>query len=179
MKSLSSLDFSKTDASRFRWIPLDIGRFELRDAKDCFATLEWPHVSGAHAHGRVAEGGWDIRRLSLFGPYIRIATLAGGAEVAHFGKASLDDPAQVKFRDDSIYLWRPLVTVEGMSFETPEGKPVVDFRPRLVSEQHFTNVSVYQWVDHLPQLLLLGWYILEMEYREDTNLNEDEISYNA
>jgi hypothetical protein len=171
--------FSEQEPTRLKWIQTTARGFELLKDHDCLATLEWPHPISAHAHGRTADGTWDIRRLSLFGPYVRVANLRAGAEVAHFGKATLEAPCVLRFHDGSLYHWRPLVTVEGMSFETAEGKPIVDFRPKVLAEQHLSNVSVYKWVEQLPLLLLVGWYVLEMEYREDINLDENEFFIKA
>ncbi len=168
--------FSEVEGKRLKWTQTGPRAFELRTGQDVVAALEWPHLNAAHAQGRIAEAAWDFRRLSLFGPYIRMATLATGVEVAHFGRGSLEEACAVKFHDGHTYWWRPLVTVEGMSFETLDNKPVVDFRPRLVDERHEANISVYKLNAHVPVLLLLGWYVLEMEYREDISMPSGEAS---
>jgi len=161
--------FSENEMKRLKWINVAPARFELRADKEVLATLEWPRPTSVHAHGRTTHGIWDLRRLSLFGPYVQVTSLDSGAEVAHFGKGSLEEPCTVKFHDGHTYYWRPLVMVEGMSFETLEGKPVVDIRPYQRENQHSANVSIYKRGSHLPILLLLGMYLLEMEYREDTS----------
>jgi hypothetical protein len=168
--------FSEIAVGRYKWVETGPRAFELRAGREVVASLEWPHVSGVRAQGRAGESAWDLRRLSLFGPYIRVGTLEEDTEVAHFGKSSLDEACTVVFHSGQVYYWRPLAMVDGMSFETPDGKPVVDFRPHVRAEQHSANITILKEVEPLPVLLLLGWYILEMEYREDVSLSSGEAS---
>lgn len=164
------------EPGRYKWVEVGVRSFELRLGHEVVATLEWPHSSGVRAQGTAEGNKWDLRRLSLFGPYIRVATLDEDVEVAHFGKGSLDDACRVMFQSGQVFYWRPLAMVDGMSFETPDGQPVVDFRPYVRAEQHGANVTVFKAGPHLPVLLLLGWYVLEMEYREDISLSPGEVS---
>jgi hypothetical protein len=57
-----------------------------------------------------------------------------------------------------------------MTFGTPDGSAIVDFRPYTHS-QRGANITVHKVVPALPVLLVLGWYILEMEYREQFGLS--------
>lgn len=159
--------FEKSELKRLRWQQAGELAFDLRDGKETLASLQWKHAVGPHAIGRTAESEWDIERLSLFGPYIRIRTAADSVEVAHFGRGHLDEACTLRFHHGGQFVWGPLGMVDGMSFALADGKPVVDFRPYMRGDERGANLTVHQIVSELPVLLLLGWYVLEMEYRED------------
>jgi hypothetical protein len=162
--------FEKAEMKRLKWLQSGPTAFDLVEGRETLAALEWTRAVGHHARGWTADQNWEFERLSLFGPYVRIRVADEGSEIAHFGRSAVEEPCVARFHGGAQYVWGPLGMIDGMTFGTQVGQPVVDFRPYMRGEDRGANITVHRAVPELPLLLLLGWYVLEMEYREDYGL---------
>jgi hypothetical protein len=171
--------FDNLELKRLAWVAEGPSAFDLREGLNTLAILEWSDAASDHAQGRTVDRAWDLERVSLFGPYVRVSTSETGPEIAHFGTAAVDQPCMAHFPDGVQYAWGPLAVIDGMSFGTPDGQAVVDFRPYADRDDRGAHVTVHEAVPELAVLLLLGFYILEMENRDIYGLSIEKSPVSA
>lgn len=150
---------------------------ELRSDGGLYATLKWKKMFGSLAVGECSEGRFTFKRGGFLRPFVTVRK-----------ESSSSDLAVMRFRSGSVIL----NTVFGLSgvlefeagrryafnrlsfwksrwaFVDEDGIPLVTF-DRKMKGKPTANVAInvdFRQIPYLYILLVLGWYVIILDYEE-------------
>jgi hypothetical protein len=142
--------------------------FELRAGNEILATLRWAKAFGALAFGESNARTVTFKRISLFGPRVRIRDSETNAELALLGQASVDEPEILKLSTGECFLLVP-IGESGISFQDTENNTILTLYTTNGAREETVAVNASEKWANMPAFLLLamlGLYVLELQ-RED------------
>jgi len=164
---------------KLMWTQLNalIRYHELRSDGGLYATLKWKKMFGSLAIGECSEGRFTLKRGGFLRPFVTVRRENSG-----------NDLATMRFRSGSVILNTVLGLSGALEFETghryafnrlsfwkskwaftdENGLPLVTF-DRKMKGKPTANVTINCDFRHIPYihiLLLLGWYVIILDYEE-------------
>lgn len=152
--------------------------YELWAGAELVASLRWSKVVGSLALGEAAEGAWTLKRTGFLNPRVTLRVHGAEANLAVFSPG-WRGAGVLEYVDDHKYQWAG-VTFWGSEwvFTSPFGAELVHVRPetpplREAGEGRALVVAYTRFEPaaatdpHLPQLVLLGWYLLVLMAEDD------------
>ena len=150
---------------------------ELRSDGGLYATLKWKKMFGSLASGECSEGRFTFKRAGFLRPSVTVrregsesnlATMrfSSGSVImnAAFGLSGvLEFEAGHKFAFNRLSFWK-----SRWAFVDENGIPLVIF-DRKMKGKPSANVTInfdFRRISYIHILLLLGWYVVILDYEE-------------
>lgn len=135
--------------------------WELRDANDVVARLEWQSAYQASAIGTTAEGRWSLRLEGFFRSWVTLKRLDRDEPDSLF-RALPSFNGKLELPDDRILSWDSNFWLTKWIWSASEGLEIM----RMSRNLSLRTEGMLDWdprmtgIDELPMLAILGWYLI-------------------
>lgn len=135
--------------------------WELRDAGEVVATLEWKSAFQASAVGTTASGEWSFKLEGFFRSWVTVRRLDREEPQALF-RALPSFNGKLELPDDRVLSWDSNFWLTKWLWSAGDGMEIM----RMSRNLSLRTEGTAEWdsrvasIDELPMLALLGWYLI-------------------
>jgi hypothetical protein len=145
--------------------------YELRSGDDQIATLSFRGILGSLATGVSADGRWTFKRSGFLVTHVTVREEGSDTDLAVFRHKTWQSGGTIEFPDGRHYLASTNFWQTRYALTTDADSPLVTFRKASGVFHLNAHVDIHAAAVSLPELpwlVMLGWYLKVLLYRDST-----------